>query len=76
MMTFDKAYLISTHEMSFRRGKPAEIIGLIWVQPDNFENRLCYHVKWSDSVEDWVPLKDSGNFKIVSFSDIVKNYKL
>jgi hypothetical protein len=70
-MTRDKAYLVGVHRYSFRSGKPAEIIGVEMVTPENEKPRLCYHIMWSDKVEDWIAVEDSVNYKIVTFEDIL-----
>lgn len=70
-MTRDKAYLVGVHRYSFKSGKPAEIIGVEMVTPENGESRLCYHIMWSDKTEDWIAVGDSTNYKIISFEDIL-----
>jgi len=70
-MTRDKAYLVGVHRYSFKSGKPAEIIGVEMVTPENGKPRLCYHIMWSDKVEDWIAVEDSANYKIISFEDIL-----
>lgn len=70
-MTRDKAYLVGTHRYSSKSGKPAEIIGVEIVTPENKKPRLCYHIMWNDKVEDWVAVEDSANYKIISFNDIL-----
>jgi len=72
-MTRDKAYLIGTHKYSSKSGIPAEIIGVEFIKPEGDLNvRLCYHIQWADMVEDWIPISDNSNYKIVSFDDILQ----
>lgn len=70
-MTRDKAYLVGVHRYSFKSGKAAEIVGVEIVTPENGKPRLCYHIMWSDKTEDWIPVEDSSNYKIISFEDIL-----
>ena len=71
-MTTDEAYYVGIHRHSFKAGIPARIIGVKFVSPnEGRKRRLCYHVQWSDKTEDWVPVEDHGNYKIISFDDIL-----
>jgi hypothetical protein len=70
-MTRDKAYFVGINRYSNRSGKPAEIIGVEIVTPYGLEPRLCYHIQCSDMTEDWVPVHDTSNYKIISFTDIL-----
>jgi len=66
-----KAFLVGIHSSgSFRPGKPAEILGVVFITPTNSEERPCYHVKFDDGTEDFVPLSDAKNFKIISKKDV------
>ncbi len=56
--------LINTHWAAFRRGEPAEIIGLEMVEPEGLEPRFCYRVLYPDQVEDLVAMEDFENFEI------------
>lgn len=65
-----KAYLIGTHYTSFRRGEPAEIIGVEFVTPEGLQPRPCYKIRYEDGVEDAVPIADANSFTIVSADEI------
>lgn len=67
----DEAYLVGVHRYSFKSGKPAKIVGVEFVTPEKGEPRLCYHVVWADKTEDWIPVKDNSNYKIISFEQIL-----
>lgn len=69
-MKREKVYLIDESGYGFRCGKPAEIIGLDMVTPKNLEPRLCYHLRWEDSVEDWKPITEK-TYKIVTFTELL-----
>ena len=70
-MTRDKAYLVGIHRYSFKSGKPAEIVGVELVTHENEKPKLCYHIMWTDTVEDWIAVEDSSNYKIIGFEDIL-----
>ena len=70
-MIRDKAYLVAIHRYSHKSGVPAEIVGVEMIQQDkDSSQRLCYHVVWSDTVEDWISIENE-NYKIISFNDIL-----
>lgn len=59
------AYLIGTHPYSFRSGSPAEIVAVVFVTPPNASDmRACYHIRFNDGVEDFVPVSDAANFNL------------
>jgi hypothetical protein len=71
-MKTDKAYYVGIHRYSHKSGIAAEIIGVGMITHDNIsEPRLCYKIQWYDGVEDWVPVSDSDNYKIISFQDVL-----
>lgn len=65
-----KAFLVGTHMYSFRAGKPAEIIGVQFLTPTNEDPRACYHLRFEDGEEDFTPISDARNFKIISEEDV------
>tara|TARA_R110002096_G_scaffold432559_1_gene649606 strand:- start:1803 stop:2030 length:228 start_codon:yes stop_codon:yes gene_type:complete len=69
-MNRETAYLIDQSDAGFRRNQPAEIVGVEMCTPLGLEPRLCYHLKWSDSVEDWKPVSEK-TYKIVTFTDLL-----
>ena len=71
-MNINKAYYVGTNTHSFKAGIPAEIVGVAWCEPMALNPRLCYHIRYSDSTEDFVPVSDTSNYKIISFNDILK----
>ena len=64
-MESERAYYVGTHRHSFRPGKPAEIIGVVFVNPPDDTPRACFHVRYEDGAEDWNPICDTYNYKIV-----------
>jgi len=72
-MKREKVYLIDLSDAGFRRNEPAEIIGVEMCTPEGLDPRLCYHLKWSDSVEDWKPVNEK-QYKILTFTELL-NYK-
>lgn len=69
-MNQQKAFLVGTHRNSFRFGEYSEIIGVVFITPEGHKPRACYHVRFNDGVEDFTPISDSGNYEIVSESDV------
>jgi len=69
-MKREKVYLIDLSWAGFRCGKPAEIIGIEMVTPNGLEPRLCYHLRWSDSAEDWKPVNEE-QYKILTFTELL-----
>jgi hypothetical protein len=64
-----KAFLVGTHNHSFRPGKPAEILGvevIAFIGCPEMEARPCYLVRFEDGERDYVPVSDANNFKIIS----------
>jgi hypothetical protein len=73
-MEKEKVYLVGIHRYSYKAGIPGEIIGadMIYNEELHSENgHICYHVKWSNGDEDWVPIYDNKNYKIITFKDIL-----
>lgn len=69
-MEREEVYLIDLSGAGFRCGKPARIIGVDMVTPNNLKPRLCYHLKWQDGVEDWKPISEK-RYKIVTFTELL-----
>lgn len=67
-------YLIDNSGNGFRCGIPAQIIGVEMITPKGLSPRLCYHLKWSDGVEDFKPMNENG-YKILTFTELLKNKK-
>lgn len=69
-MKREKIYLIDNSGNGFRCGVPAEIIGVEMITPEGLKPRLCYHLRWSDSVEDFKPIKED-TYTIITFTDLI-----
>lgn len=65
-----KAFLVGTNPGSFRPGAVAEIIGVVFFTPPGLEARPCYHVRFGDGKEDFVPVADTENFRIISEDEV------
>ena len=64
-MRIEKAYFKGTHIHSFRQGERSEILGVKIVTPDDpCKTRPCFHVKYEDGVEDYVPIADWNNYDV------------
>ena len=70
IMKREKVYLVDLSGSGFRCGRPAEIIGVEMCTPDGLEPRLCYHLRWEDSKEDWKPVGEPL-YEIRTFSQIL-----
>lgn len=68
-MKREEVYLVDLSINGFRNGVPARIIGVEMCTPKGLNPRLCYHLQWSDKVEDWKPVGEA-DYKIVTFSDL------
>ena len=69
-VSIQRAYLVGTHRYSFQAGEPAEILGMIFVNPDEKGWRLCYHIRFEDGRDDCVPVSEGTHYEIVSAQDI------
>lgn len=52
-------FLRSHHTLAYRRGHKAKIVGFEWITPDGHPERVCYKVRYSDGVIDYIPVTDS-----------------
>lgn len=66
----EDAYLVGINSNSFRAGIPALIVGLK-ILDIREEKRICYHIRFSDGYEDFTPLIDVENYKIISFYGVI-----
>lgn len=72
-ITDQKAFLVGTHRYTFRAGKPAEIIGIVFATPLGHKTRPVYRIRFSDGHTDCVPLSDvhvNPHHKIISEADV------
>ena len=68
-------YYIGTHPYSFRSGEPAEIIAVGLYESGEGKKVPCFHVKFADGIEDWSPISDFGNYKVISMDCIKQTYE-
>lgn len=55
-----EVFVINENNGHFRYNQKAKIIGVEIVAPSlEHKPRVCYHLKWPDGLEDWVPLTGS-----------------
>ena len=69
-MERQEVYLIDLSSAGFRLGQPARIIGVEMCTPKGLTPRLCYHIQYSDKVEDFKPINEK-HYKIVTFEDLL-----
>lgn len=65
-----KAFLVGKHRFCFHPGEPAEILGVRIVTPEDHPPRPCFHVRFENGDEDFVPLSDKHYFSIISEDDV------
>ncbi len=54
-----KAYYVGLHRYHFQENTPAEILGVKMVTAsDGKTQRPCYHLRYPDGQEDYVPMQD------------------
>lgn len=60
-----KAFLIGSHVYSYRSGERAEIVAIVNSTSDdqNVVDRPCWMIRFSDGVEDYIPICDAENYK-------------
>jgi hypothetical protein len=63
----DKAYYIGTHPNSYRSGEAGEILSVITFIPAAGKDlaKVCFHVRFSNGEEDYMPVSDFVNYKIM-----------
>ena len=71
-MESNKAYLVGIHPYYFRCGEPAEIIGVVIATPKDSEPRPCFHIRFEDGEEDYIPLSDFNCHKIISEKEVLE----
>lgn len=69
-MKRQKVFLVDRSGSGFRCGKPAEIIGVEMCTPKGLEPRICYHLIWSDKVEDFKPINEN-EYEIITFDELI-----
>ena len=63
---------VGTHEHSFRRNEIAELLEPVFVHSGNTPI-LCYHIKFKDGKEDYVPICDKENYTLLfNIKDIIE----
>ncbi len=61
-MLISPAYIMGKHRYSFRCNEVAQVIGVYYVTPCQYEGaRFCYKLRYSDGTIDYVPLTSVEN---------------
>ena len=60
-----KAFYVATHPDRFRFGEAAEIVGVRILAPKGQEPRPCFHLRFKDGKENFVPVSDSDAFRMI-----------
>jgi len=72
-MVRDEAWIIPQSIHAYKEGEPARVVGVEFITPENYPTRLCYHLRWPDQSEDWIPVSDvdGESYKLVSLSELL-----
>lgn len=65
-----KVFYVGISKYSFRAGEPAVIIGVAMIAEDNRHPRPCFHIRFKNEEEDYVPINDRDNYKLISEQDV------
>ena len=66
-MELKNAYYVGIHQYSFRSGEPAKIEGIYFYTDDVISNPVaCFKLTYADGAEDYCPISDIQNYKIIS----------
>lgn len=74
MEKVEKVFLVGSRLYSFCAGEPCEVTGVAFVTPEGLEPRscYCYKIRTPGSEEDFVPISDSDNYKLISEADVAE----
>lgn len=72
-LKLEDAYYVGTNIHSYRYGEPAKIVD---VKTLYIENRVavCFHIVFADGKDDWCPLSDYENYKILTDKEVTVSY--
>ncbi len=68
-MMIEKVFYVGTHEYSYHSGSPAEVIGIKMITPEGLDPRPCFHLRYSNGDEDFSPISETQNYRLISESD-------
>lgn len=72
----EDAYYVGTHQYSFRSGEVARVVGLKTVYRDDFPPRVCFHVIFADGKDDWCPVEDTENYKLLTAEEVKLEFSI
>jgi len=58
-LKIEKVLITGVNHNTFRCGETAEVVGTVYVTPENHERRLCFVIRFEDGYEDYVPICDA-----------------
>ena len=73
-MLIREAYYIGTSVHSFRSGEPAKIIGVKTFYREDLHPVVCFNIVYGDGKEDWCPVSDFDNYKLLADNEIRNGY--
>ena len=73
-LRLEDAYYVGTSIHSYRSLEPARIVA---VKTLYVENRcsVCFHIVFADGKDDWVPLSDKENYRVLTNKEVQLSYK-
>ena len=72
MKTTQNVYFVGIHKYSYKAGEPALVLGVKSVQKEDGTEEICYHLKYEDDCEDYSPICDNNNYKLISEQEKIK----
>lgn len=69
--TSKSVFLVGTHRYHFRAGEPLLVIGVKMVAPPACEPRPCYEVLARDGASDFIAIRETTYYKLISLDDVV-----
>lgn len=72
--TMKPAYYVGTNSHSYRQGEPALILEVVTFDRQDKSSTVCFRVKYGDGKEDFCPISDYDNYKVLCFDDVRQAY--
>lgn len=70
------AYYVGTHQYSFRSEEVAKVVGLNTIYRDDLPPRVCFHIVFADGKEDWCPVEDVENYRLLTSDEIKLTFSI
>lgn len=70
----EDAYYVGTNAHSYRSLEPARIVGIKTVYTENRVS-VCFHIVFADGKDDWCPVSDYENYKVLTDKEVELSYR-